>query len=375
MDESGLGLGVLGLGEGRSIISAGVRSSMWKVVGLCDLNDKLGHERCHEFGLPPTLFTPDMDELLTNPGVDVVGIYTPDQLHADHVIRSLKAGKHVICTKPFIDNLGQAAELLQTVEETGKRVMVGQSTRFFRPFSRQREHFDECRFGHVGSVEAYYNADHRWFLAKEWARSNAFKWLYGGLSHPVDLVRWYLPEIEEVMGYSRLSENGARLGLVHDDTFHFILRAKGGEIARVSGCYSSPVSPNSRDSNMSCILRGEKGASQADYYNLRYAWKTDDQSVVETFEDEDDHYFRFDGHSHHAGEYQNYIEYFARCLGEGSAPLPDDREGIVTVAVMQAMEESVSNGAPVRVRELLSRYGLESLMEPVVPAASRALAG
>ncbi|WP_221030464.1 Gfo/Idh/MocA family protein [Actomonas aquatica] len=356
-----LGLGVLGLGEGRSIISGGLQSDLWQVVRLCDLNEQLGHERCHEFGLDAAVFTNSMDVLLADPAVDVVGIYTPDHLHADHVIRALQAGKHVICTKPFIDNLTRAAEVVAAVQASGKRVMVGQSSRFFPPFARQRKHYETGAFGELNSVEAYYNADHRWFLAKGWAKTDAFKWLYGGLSHPVDFIRWYLPNIEEVMGYSRLSENGAKLGLVHADTFHFIYKTTDGKIARVSGTYTSPVTPNARDANMSCVLRGSLGASQGDYYDLRYAWKTDEQSVIETFEDKDDYVFRFGGHSHHAGEYQDYIEYFARCLANDEMPTPDVREGIVTVALMQAMEEAAASGGPVKVRELLARYGLEEL--------------
>jgi len=357
-----LGLGVLGLGEGRSIISAGTQSELWDVVALCDLNAALGRERCAEFGLSATILTDSLDTLLGNPAVDVVGIYTPDHLHAEHVLRCLAAGKHVICTKPFLNDLGRAAEVLAAERRSGRRVLVGQSTRFFAPFARQREHAATGILGELNTVEAYYNADHRWFLAKPWARTADFKWLYGGLSHPVDLLRWYLPDIEEVMGYSRLSENGRAGGLVHPDTFQFIYRDKSGRIARVSGTYSAPVTPNSRDSNMSCILRGSLGASQADYYELRYAWKTDTQSVVETFEDQDAHYFRFGGHSHHAGEYQNYIEYFARCLASGDAPKPDPREGIVTVALMQAMDESCRSGVPVKLRDVLARHGLEDLL-------------
>lgn len=356
-----LGLGVLGLGEGRSILSAGVRSELWDVVALCDLNEALGCERCAEFGLAPALYTNSLDTLLANPAVDAVGIYTPDHLHAEHVIRTLRAGKHVICTKPFLDSLARAGEVLAAMQASGRRVMVGQSSRFFAPFVRQREHFEAGVFGELNSVEAYYNADHRWFLAKGWAKTDAFKWLYGGLSHPVDFIRWYLPDIEEVMGYARLSENGRKLGLKHDDTFHFIYRAKSGRIARVSGTYTSPVTPNSRDSNMSCVLRGSLGAGQADYYDLRYAWKTDTQSMVETFEDQDDHFFRFGGHSHHAGEYQGYIEYFARCLAAGTTPTPDVAEGIVTVALMQTMEEAVQRGGPVKLRDVLARHGLEGL--------------
>jgi predicted dehydrogenase len=361
MNEKKLGLAVLGLGEGRSIISAGVSSRSWQVVALCDLNETLGRERCAEFHLPVANFTKSYDEVLANPAVDVVGIYTPDHLHAEHVIRALRAGKHVICTKPFLDQLGRARELLDAAQQSGRRVMVGQSSRFFAPFARQRQHFDTGEFGEIITVEAYYHADHRWFLQKSWATLDAFKWLYGGLSHPVDLVRWYLPDLAEVMGYASLSPNGKKAGLAHPDTMHFVLRTASGVTARISGAYSGPVTPLIRDSNMSCIIRATEGASQADYYDLRYAWKTMKQSVVETFEDKDDYFFRFGGHSHHAGEYQNYLEYFGRCLQSGEVPKPDVREGVATVAVMQAMEESTRTGQPVKVRDVLARHGLEEL--------------
>ena len=70
-----IGLGVLGLGEGRSIISAGVNSGLWHVAQLCDINEQLGRERCREFDLPPDAFTASFERLLANPTVDVVGIY------------------------------------------------------------------------------------------------------------------------------------------------------------------------------------------------------------------------------------------------------------------------------------------------------------
>jgi predicted dehydrogenase len=356
-----LGLGVLGLGEGRSIISAARNSRLWEVILLCDLNEKLGRERCREFDL--NWFTTSFDELLADKKVDVVGIYTPDHLHAEHVIKALQAGKHVICAKPFLNDLSQAKLVLAAQKKSGRAVMVGQSSRFFAPFARQRRHFEAGAFGDIITIETYYNADHRWFLKKGWARTSAFKWLYGGLSHPVDLMRWYLPDISEVMGYSCLSDNGRKLGLKNDDTFQFVFKSAAGIPARISGTYNSPVTPLQRDSNMSCILRCSKGASQADYYDLRYSWKIGDRSCVETFEDHDDYYFRFGGHSHHAGEYQNYLEYFARCLAVHKTPLPDAREGIVTVALMQAMEESCAKGRPVKIKEVLGEHGLTNLLK------------
>jgi predicted dehydrogenase len=357
-----LGLGVLGLGEGRSIISAGVNSDLWDVVQLCDINEALGRERCQEFALSPSVLTTSLDKLLANPAVDVVGIYTPDHLHAEHIIKSLQAGKHVVCTKPFLNDLSRAKDVLTAQEKSGKRVFVGQSTRFFAPFTRQREHFQTGEFGELNTIEAAYHADHRWFLEKPWSKQPTFKWLYGGLSHPADLVRWYLPDVSEVMGYATLSENGRAGGLKNPDTFHFILRSTSGKIARVSGCYACPTVPAQRDSGMTCILRCANGASQADYHELRYSWKLGARSIIERFEGEEDHYFRFSGHSHHAGEYQNYIEYFARCLASGEVPKPDMREGIVTIALLEAMDESTKLGQPVKLRDVLSRFSLADLL-------------
>ncbi len=357
--EGQLGLGVLGLGEGRSIISAALRSDLWQVAALCDRNEKLCRERCHEFGIDG--YETEYARMLGNPAVDVVGIYTPDHLHAEHIVQALEAGKHVICTKPFLDNLEQAKAILEASERSRRHVMVGQSSRFFAPFKRQREQFETGDFGEIITLEAYYNADHRWFLKKDWAAKSSFKWLYGCISHPGDLARWYLPDIEEVMGYASLSRNGRALGLAHPDTFQFVLKTVSGTPIRISGAYSSPVVPTQRDSNMSCILRCSNGASQADYYDLRYAYKLENHSAIETFEDQDDYFFRFGGHSHHAGEYQNYIEYFARCLAAKETPRPDVREGIVTVALMQAMEEASASGSPMRIRTVLDRYGLGGL--------------
>jgi len=352
-----LRLGILGLGEGRSTMSAALNSPKWQLKKVCDLNEALCRHRMEEFGF--SHYTLRYEDMLDDPEIDVIGIYTPDKFHARHVMAALKAGKHVVCTKPFIDDLGDARAIIDLVESTGKKVFVGQSSRFFEPMRRQRKDFEEGLIGELITVEAYYHADHRWFLEKGWSLENAFKWLYGGLSHPVDLVRWYLPDIAEVMGYGMLSSNGEKGGLHHEDTMHFIFRAADGRVARVSGAYTGPVQPVVRDSEMSCILRATEGASQADYMDLRYAVtaSTGEERVI-TWEHRLKYYFRFEGKSHHAGEYQNYLEYFHDCLLAGVTAYTDVGEGIGTIALLKAMEESLASGRPVTVESILKRYGL-----------------
>src|SRR5262249_6355422 len=156
----------------------------------------------------------------------------------------------------------------------------------------------------------------------------------------------------EVMGFGLLTENGRKLGLTHEDSMHFVFKTVSGKIARVTGCYSSPPAAHVRDSHMSCILRGEQGASVADYYDLRYTTHFTGEGCVQyDMEHRAPYYFRFGGRGHHAGEYQNYIEYFARGVATGQTPRPDLFEGIVTVALMTAMERSLQTRTPVRVRD------------------------
>ena len=353
-----LRLGILGLGEGRSTISAAMQSSKYELRMMCDMNEDLCKQREKEFDFHH--YTNSYQQMLDDKEIDVIAIYTPDHLHAEHMRLALQHGKHVVCTKPFIDDLSKAKELLALQEQTGKKVFVGQSSRFFEPAKRQRKDFELGLIGDLITIEAYYHADHRWFLKKGWSLLQSFKWLYGGLSHPVDFIRWYLPEIEEVMGYGMISSNGIAAGLKNHDTMHFIFRAKDGRIARVSGAYTGPIQPPQRDSGMSCILRGTEGASQADYHELRYSItdKTGEEKIIRWGDETMKYYFRFEGQSHHAGEYQNYLEYFADSIEKNFTAFPDMKEGIGTIALLQAMDRSLETGRPVKIQDILNEYGL-----------------
>lgn len=362
MENKRLKLGILGLGEGRSTISASLNSPKIDLIQICDQNESLCRQRAKEFDFPH--YTTCYEDMLHNPEIDAIGIYTPDKLHAAHIRMAMEHDKHVVCTKPLLDDLKEAADLLQLQKRKGKRLFVGQSSRFFEPMRRQREDFERGLIGELVTVEAYYHADHRWFLEKPWALEPAFKWLFGGLSHPVDFIRWYLPEIEEVMGYGMLSPNGRAGGLKNQDTMHFIYKSVDGRVARVSGAYSGPVQPAMRDSEMSCVLRGTKGCSQGDYMELRYAM-TDNrgEEQVITWEHKSKHYFRFEGKSHHAGEYNNYLEHFSDSIREGFTAYPDLREGIGTIALLKTMEKSLHSGRPEKVKETIREYGLTALLD------------
>src|SRR6201991_1542375 len=108
-----LRLGILGLGEGRSTMSAALNSPKWELKKICDLNEQLCLQRVEEFNFPH--YTLHYQEMLDDPAIDVIGIYTPDKFHAAHVKAALLHGKHVVCTKPFVDDLTEAKLIIDLV--------------------------------------------------------------------------------------------------------------------------------------------------------------------------------------------------------------------------------------------------------------------
>jgi predicted dehydrogenase len=350
-------LGVIGLGEGRSIISAALQSERWELINVCDINEEMCRTRLNEFGL--TRYTLSYEDLLNDPDIDVVAIYTPDQLHGRHIKQALEAGKHVIVTKPLLPSLDEAQELLRVWQASGKHVFVGQSSRFFEPMIHQRNDFLAGRHGEVDTVETYYISDSRWFLQKDWSRQRGFSWMYNFMIHAVDLAKWYLPDIEEVVGYGHSSSSNKEYGLTAPDTMRFLMRDAEGRIAQVGGSYTKPALKHV-DPGISCTLRGTKGTSRAVYSKLLYHTHfPPDQPITHSFEEKFPYYFRFEGASHHAGEYQNYIEYFAECLDNGETPKPDLTEGIRTLSLMTAMERSMETGRPVRVDDIMTEFSLQ----------------
>lgn len=352
-------LGVLGLGEGRSIISAVLNSDHWELGNICDLNEELCKERCKEFGV--SKYTTDYEDMLKDPAIEVIGIYTPDQLHAKHICQALEAGKHVICTKPLMVTLDDANMLLEAQKKSGKTVFVGQSSRYFEPMLHQREDFDAGKHGELVTVETHYISDSRWFLTRDWSHTSGFSWMYNFMIHAVDLAVWYLPEIEEVYGVGVTSSNTAEHGLTTPDTLKFLLKNKDGRCASVSGAYATPTLGSAVEQSISCTLRGTKGISRGGYPKLKYYTNFEPiQKTAElhTYDDRHPYYFRFEQESHHAGEYQNYIEHFARDMDEGRTPLPDIKEGIRTLAVMEAMSESMKTGNVVKIADILKKRGI-----------------
>jgi predicted dehydrogenase len=345
--EERLGVGVIGLHEGHTLLVALRESGLCRAVAGCDLDDS---KRQSALGSSPGLFvTSEYEELLGREDVQIVAIYTPDPFHAEHIERAFDAGKHVICTKPLINDLADADRLVEASRRTRMRLQVGQSTRFYEPFQCQREHFERGSLGQIEVLDAHYNHRMDWYYEKSPWTLDKTHWAYLGLSHPVDLVRWYLGEIAEVHAIGTRTSLAKEYGMQTPDAICVNLKAKSGAIARVLGNYGFHELPRAR-SLIECFLMGSEGSSLARYPDLRFTYH--DENGVEIEEDYHHsmagYYYRHELKGMHYGEFCNYTDYFASRILSGEPNSPDLVEGLQTVRVMHAIVESLESGVPVR---------------------------
>lgn len=74
--------------------------------------------------------TTDIEEIFSDPEIEVVLVCTPSNTHAEMVKKAAKAGKNVFCEKPVDYNIESVKEVLAVVKEAGVKFQIGFNRRF-----------------------------------------------------------------------------------------------------------------------------------------------------------------------------------------------------------------------------------------------------
>jgi predicted dehydrogenase len=85
-----------------------------RLVAVADVDRGRAEAARETFGLESAYANPH--ELFSRPDIDVVGICTRPNTHAQLVIDALRAGKHVLCEKPMAHTLAEADEIVSAAE-------------------------------------------------------------------------------------------------------------------------------------------------------------------------------------------------------------------------------------------------------------------
>lgn len=94
------------------------------------------------------------DALLNDPLVDAVYISLPNHLHCEWTVKALKAGKHVLCEKPFAMNTAEVELMIQTAKDCDRILVEAVWSRWHPRMIRMVELVKSGSIGEITSIDA-----------------------------------------------------------------------------------------------------------------------------------------------------------------------------------------------------------------------------
>ena len=72
----------------------------------------------------------DFEELIGDRALDLVVVASPNTFHTAHAIAAMRAGKHVVCEKPFAITTDDADRMIEVMEQSGRLLVPFQNRRY-----------------------------------------------------------------------------------------------------------------------------------------------------------------------------------------------------------------------------------------------------
>lgn len=127
--------------------------SRFKVKGVYDINP----EKWADISQNGLIAYASVEELLKDEEIELVIIATPNNYHKDYAVKSLIAGKHVLCEKPAMMNSVELEEVISTAKKTGKIFTVHQNRRWDRDYLIIKELYEKNTIGKPFFIESRVN--------------------------------------------------------------------------------------------------------------------------------------------------------------------------------------------------------------------------
>lgn len=173
------------------------------VVAVCDTREAAARAKAEKYGCA---WYTDLAEMLKRDDLQVCNVVVPSGLHARLGIQCLRAGKHVICTKPIDITLENIDALIAAADANGVLVGATHQCRGTSVYKRLKRAIVDGRLGKL----LYGNAVVPWYRSDEYYSDgwHGTRKLDGGGAlmnqsiHYIDLLLWMLGDPVEVFGYA-----------------------------------------------------------------------------------------------------------------------------------------------------------------------------
>jgi predicted dehydrogenase len=330
-------------------------------VAVCDSDLTRAQAFAQRYG---TKAYTDVDALWRDAGAQAVLVCTPHPLHAGPVVRAAAAGVHALVEKPLAASLADCDAMLAASRTSNTRLGVISQRRLYEPVRRLKAALDAGKAGRpvlgVFSMfswrdEAYYQSD-PW--RGQWATEGGGV-LVNQSPHQLDLLMWFMGEVEEVSGYwANLNHPSVEV----EDTALAMIRFKNGGLGSVvtslsqkPGLYtkvhvhgSNGASVGVETDRGATFIAGVSGVSEPPLNDL---WTIPgEEHLLAQFQAEDRARFRQIDATRHYHALQ--IRDFLQAVLLDRPPMVTGEDGRAVVALFTAVYRSNRERRPVGWQEL-----------------------
>jgi predicted dehydrogenase len=301
-----------------------------------------------------------LEEMIARSRVQAICICTPHPEHAAPAIAAARAGVHALVEKPLAASLADCDAMLAAAHANQTVISTVSQRRFYPPCQRIHRAIHGGRIGQpvLGTVTMFGWRDQDYYRSDPWRgtwRAEGGGVLVNQSPHQLDLLLWYLGEVEEVFGYwSNLNHPYIEV----EDTAAAVVRFKSGALgnilvsnsqnpalyARVSVHGSNGASLGVQTDGGAMFVAGMSGIAEPPFNDLWTVpgeekhlpeWKAEDAGLFASVNPTE--YF-----------HRLQIEDFLRAILERRPPAVSGEDGRRTVELFTAIYRSTRDRVPSR---------------------------
>jgi UDP-N-acetyl-2-amino-2-deoxyglucuronate dehydrogenase len=313
-------------------------NKLGNLVAVCDIKEEKAVQLSDSYKCKHYF---NIDKLLDKSGnVDVVSVCTPNGLHAEHTIKALKKGNHVLCEKPMALNASDCKRMIKTAKKVDKKLFIIKQNRFNPPIAALKKIIEEKRLGRIINVQlnCFWNRTDAYYLESDWKGRIALDGgvLFTQFSHFIDLLYWLVGDVSKVYSITK--------NFMHPNTIEFedsgvvALEFNNGAIGTIN------FTINSFKKNMegSITIFGEKGTVKVggQYLNV-LEYQSIDNFVISDIPESrpaNEYGFYQGSMSNHDKIYENVIY----VLNNNGKIATTGEDGLKTVEIIEKIYSSLS---------------------------------
>jgi len=328
-----------------------------KLVGICNRTLSKAERLKEEFGYE--FATSNYMDILERDDIDIVDVCTPNIVHHEQIVNTLRAKKHVYADKPLCISDEEADDIVKEADTAGVVHQTAFHNRFFPSMRKLKMLVDENFFGKPISfrVTYYHSSNTNPGAYRGWRQSleeSGGGVLYDMGSHVLDLIYFLLGEysratMQSVILYPERPDREGNIVKVETED-HVLVNAtmKNGAFGTIE---TSKIIVGSND-DLDLEIYGASGAAQFKLMEPSFLriYDTRDEGgvlggrrgykLVETLNKDPESKSNFPGPRFNVSWLRGHIGsqyHFLKCVHEGKQASPSLKDGAYIQKVMNAL--------------------------------------